>query len=154
MHHRAGLRLLADAAVDHRGAEARVASVGQKTLVDLGGELAGGSEHEHAAAARLRLSRRLAEAVDERERKGRRLAGAGLGAAEEVAAGEHVRDRLRLDRRGRGVALVGEGPQQGFRQAEVGEGRCDDGVGGRGVVGTGHGDSCGYEMPCGPRRDA
>ncbi len=139
--HGAGLRLLADATVDHRRPQARVPAVGEKTLVDLGGEFAGGGEHEHAAPPGLGLPRRLPEAVDEGQGEGRRLAGAGLGAAEQVAAGEHVRDRLRLDRRGCGVALVGESPQESLRQAEVGEGRFEDGISGHGVVGRGHGDS-------------
>jgi hypothetical protein len=46
------------------------------------------------------------------------LAGAGLRGAQQVAAREHERDGLRLDRRGRGVAVFGDGAQQRVGQAE------------------------------------
>ena len=48
-----------------------------------------------------------------------RLAGAGLGAGEHVATGEHERDRLGLDRGGLGVALLGDGTEELGRQPEV-----------------------------------
>ena len=40
--------------------------------------------------------------------EGRRLAGAGLGYADEIAAREHVRNGLGLDRRGGDIFLFGE----------------------------------------------
>ena len=45
------------------------------------------------------------KALEDRQGEGGRLARAGLGDAEEVAAGEHGGDRLRLDGRRRDVVL-------------------------------------------------
>jgi hypothetical protein len=60
--------------------------------------------------------------VQDRQGKCRRLAGAGLGAAQQIAAGEEMGDRLNLDRRRRGVVLGADGAQQRRAQAEIGEG--------------------------------
>ena len=63
----------------------------------------------------------LGEMVQDRQREGRGLAGAGLGDAAEVAAGHHVRDGLGLDR-GRGfIAFGGERLLDRGGEAEVGE---------------------------------
>jgi hypothetical protein len=59
--------------------------------------------------------------LDERQCEGGRLARAGLGATEQVAAGEHVGYGLGLDRRGRVVSLVGERAKDGGGEAEIGE---------------------------------
>jgi hypothetical protein len=45
------------------------------------------------------------EPLKDRQHEGGRLAGAGLGAGEDVASGQHVGDGLRLDGRRLGVAL-------------------------------------------------
>jgi hypothetical protein len=47
------------------------------------------------------------EALQQGEREPGGLAGAGLGGAKQIAAGEDDRNRLRLDGSGNGVALVG-----------------------------------------------
>ena len=77
--------------------------------------------------------------LQQRQRERRGLAGAGLGGAHDVAAGEHERDRLRLDRRHGRVALVGDGALQDRREADRGElerhGPCEGlGVGDTGIV--------------------
>ena len=59
--------------------------------------------------------------VEHRQGEAGGLAGAGLRAAEHVAAHQHGRDRLRLDRRGRAVALLGDGAHDLGRQAELGK---------------------------------
>ena len=59
------------------------------------------------------------EELENREHEGGSLARARLGAGKEVAAGEHDRDRLRLDRRRLGVALGGNRAQQVGRKAEL-----------------------------------
>jgi hypothetical protein len=63
----------------------------------------------------------LGEMVQDRQREGRGLAGAGLGDAAEVAAGHHVRDGLGLDRGGSFVAFGGERLLDRGGEAEVGE---------------------------------
>ena len=55
------------------------------------------------------------------QHEGRRLAGAGLGDAQQVAAGEDGRDGLRLDRRRRRVILRRERVEEGLREPEVSE---------------------------------
>jgi hypothetical protein len=96
-------------------------AVDSDALLDLEGELAGRGEHEGAdrppTAPRVRVRR--AEALEHGQHEGRRLAGAGLGSGHEVAAGEHERDGLGLDRRGHGVALVGDRAQELGRQPEI-----------------------------------
>ena len=56
--------------------------------------------------------------LDDREDEGRGLAGAGLGAGEQVAALEDQRDGLALHRGGLGVALVGDRAKQLGREPE------------------------------------
>ena len=61
------------------------------------------------------------EALQDRQRERRGLAGAGLGEAEEVTSGENMRDRLRLDRRGLLVALGGDRLCDRRDQAQLGK---------------------------------
>ena len=65
-------------------------AVDVEALADLGGQLAGGGEHEHAdgraAAAHLRGC--CDEALEDGERERRRLARARLRAGEQIAARE------------------------------------------------------------------
>ena len=84
--HGGDLGVLADAAVDHGLAEADVLAVGGEALGDLHRELAGRGEDEGAGALRFRRARVLVESVEDRQREAGSLAGAGLGATEEVAA--------------------------------------------------------------------
>ena len=65
-------------------------------LVDLLGQLARGRDDQGAHAA----ARALLETLKNGQRKGRRLAGAGLGQAHDVTPGHDGRDRLLLDRGG------------------------------------------------------
>ena len=91
-------------------------------LLDLERELAGRGEDEGADDARAGGRARRVEALEHRQHEGGRLAGAGLGAGEHVAAGEHERDRLGLDGGGLGVALPRDGAKELGRQPEVIEG--------------------------------
>ena len=116
-----GLRTVTDAAEHGDDREAEVAAIGLEALGDLGGEFARRRQHEAArAAAHRRLTGRL-EAVQDGQREGGRLAGTGLGDAEQVAAFEDGADGLRLDRRRRRVTLVGHGLEQHLVQAEFGK---------------------------------
>ena len=119
---RLDLRVLADAAEDHRAPERQMAAVGREARLDLGGELAGRGQHQDAAALGPRAARLAGEALQDRQREGRGLAGAGLGAAEQIAAREQVRDRLQLDGGRGGVVLGAHGALDRLDQAELGKG--------------------------------
>ncbi len=110
-----------DAAEHHRGGVGQVAAVIAERFGDLVGELAGGREHQHPAAAARGAAVRERQAVQDRQREGRGLAGAGLGDAAEVAARHGRRDRLGLDRGRRDVAGLAERPQHGLGEAEISE---------------------------------
>ena len=113
------LHAVALPAVDRQDVHAaQVRGVALERLADLQGELAGGREHE-----RLRTLLRHVEAREDRQRERRGLAGAGLGEAHDVAAGEERGDGRRLDRRRRLVADVVERLEHRTLEAEVGEGR-------------------------------
>ena len=129
----AHLRALADAAEDHGVAERRVAPVASEALGDLRGELAGRGQHQHL---RLAAERRAGSAgeplekmVQDRQRERGGLARPGLRDAEHVAAGDRGWDRLRLDRRGIGVAVGRDGVEKRLGKLEAGE---RNGTGGRG----------------------
>jgi hypothetical protein len=79
--HRIDLRHLADAAIDERLAEADVFAIGGEALAHLRGELAGGCQHQGAAAARAHLARVFMQRLQDRQGEAGGLAGAGLGAA-------------------------------------------------------------------------
>ena len=76
-----------------------------------------------AVSWRVTVCQRRADAraqpVQRGQRERGRLAGAGLGAAHQVAPGEHGRNGLELDRRGRVVALVAHGAEQRIGQTEL-----------------------------------
>jgi hypothetical protein len=58
------------------------------------------------------------EALQDGQGEGRGLAGAGLGAAQQVAAAQDVRNGLLLDRGRLGVAFLGHRPQEPAVEAE------------------------------------
>ena len=125
---RGELDAVALAAVDRQHAHAlHVGGVLLEGLGDLQRELAGRGQHE-----RLRRLLRQVELRQDRQREGGRLAGAGLGEADDVAALEQRRDGLRLDLRRGLVADVGQRLEHLGREAEVGEGL----LGGVGLVVT------------------
>ena len=92
--------------------------MGVRTRARTGGRTARGGRGRRAGHDRLGVGQPLEDRQDER----RGLAGAGLGAGEDVAAGQDERDRLALDRRGLRVALVGHGTKELGRQPERIEG--------------------------------
>jgi hypothetical protein len=59
------------------------------------------------------------QALEQWQDERRRLAGAGLGARENVAPGKDEWDRLRLDRRRFRIALMGDGAKELGRQPEM-----------------------------------
>jgi hypothetical protein len=87
-------------------------------LVDLHGEFARRRENQRMRGLGAALGAERGDAGEDRQREGRRLAGAGLGDAEHVAAGEIMRDRLGLDRLGRGQACGERALEEGAGDAE------------------------------------
>ena len=75
------------------GREPRAAGEGAEALADLHRELARRREHQRPAGLRRGAGVQLEQLVEDRQRERRRLAGAGLGAAEDVAARQLRRDR-------------------------------------------------------------
>ena len=103
------------------GGQLQVLAVGADRFLDLRGEFARGGEHQGADAVAAELVLGAAahrELVQHRQREGGGLAGAGLGAAEEVVSGEHGGNRLGLDRGGNFVALLAHGFENGGCQVQ------------------------------------
>src|ERR1043166_6234988 len=67
----------------------------------------------------MALRRLLRKPLPDREHEGSGFAGTSLRGGEQVAALQHDGDRLRLDRRGGGVAFVRDGTQQAVGEAEI-----------------------------------
>ena len=84
--------------MDEQGAQAGVLAVFFELLDDLGGEFTHGFEDEHAEVSGC------AEAGEGGQGKGCGLAGAGLGGADDVFAGQDDGDGFFLNGRGRLVA--------------------------------------------------
>ena len=109
-----------DAANQERHGELLVDAVAREVLLDLGGELARRLQDQRARHAGPRAA--VLEDGQHRQREGRRLAGAGLGDAQNVFTGKHMRDGLLLDRGGFVVACGGDRGQDLFAEAEFGKG--------------------------------
>src|SRR5690606_2579781 len=112
---RALLRAVGRAAVQGDHVEpAHGGGEGGDRVCDLHRELAGRGEHQ-----RLHLADGRVHGGQQRQAEGGRLAGAGLGDADHVAALEQRGDRLRLDRRGGGEAELVDRAAQRRRQVDV-----------------------------------
>jgi hypothetical protein len=69
------------------------------------------------------------EALEDWQREGRGLAGAGLCDTAKIAPPEHRRDGVELNRRGRHVTFCGEGIEDRRRESKVGKiGQGGDGL--------------------------
>ena len=109
-----------DAADQERDVELVVDAVFGEALLDLRGEFARRLDDQrarHAGAGAALLQER-----QHGQRESRCLAGAGLGDAEHVAPGEHVRNSLVLDGGGSFVASRSNGRENLFGQAEMRKG--------------------------------
>ena len=95
-----------DAADQERMAELGIFAVLVEAFRHLVGQFAGGLQHQGAWHARLGTAAR--QHLDHREGEAGGLARAGLGDADHVPPLQHLRNSLRLDRRGYGVAAIGD----------------------------------------------
>ena len=89
-------------------------------FTNLGGQLAGGGQHQRTHTAR-RLGRCGGQQLQQGQHKSRRFARAGLGRAQHVCAAQDHGNRRSLDRRGGGVTLAGGGADKGRGQAQLGK---------------------------------
>ncbi len=113
------LFLEADAADQQRLGQLHMLGVGVKVFGHLGGEFAGGAQHQ--AARHPRAGAATGEQGDHRQNEAGGLAGAGLGDAEHVAAFERGWNRALLNR-GRGlVARLFDGFEDFGAQVEFRE---------------------------------
>ena len=119
LHHRADLTTHRHAADRQCRTQADVAAIGVEAVEDLARQFAGRREHQHAAGLGLRADAVFQNAVQDREREGCGLAGAGLGDADDVTAGHCERDGLGLDGRGRVVIFFLECTRDGIGEAEI-----------------------------------
>jgi hypothetical protein len=110
-----GLRLHVDAAEHDQAAQHRLLGVLGDVLGHLDRQLARGGQHQRTHRVARRRGARvlvLEHALQQRQREGGGLAGAGLRRPHDVAAVDDEGNRLGLDRRHRQVAAVGDGAQQ------------------------------------------
>jgi hypothetical protein len=96
-----------------------VTAIGIEALENLSRQFSRWAQHQHAAGFGLRLDAIFQNAMQDRKREGRGLAGAGLGNADDVTAGKCEGDGLSLDRRGREIILFLEGTRDGIGKAEI-----------------------------------
>ena len=120
---RLDLWTLAHAAEDDRGAQGEMTAIGAETVVNLDRELAGWGEDECPHRATLQGQARRCQALQDRQGKGSGLAGAGLSDAEQIPAGEEVRDGLRLNRRRLDIVFRGDGALKRLDEIEFGKGK-------------------------------
>ncbi len=122
VHQRAHLASHRDAADRERVVDAEMASIGVEAVQDLAGKLARGRQHQDAAGLAFRPLRLGGELVQDRQREGRGLAGAGLRDPDDVAPAERGRNGLGLDRGGGDVFLLRKRAQDRLCEAEFTEG--------------------------------
>lgn len=122
-------------AADDLHLQAEDVAVGLEGVGDLHRQLAGRGQDDRAGLLLLGVT--AGEARQGRQTEGEGLAGAGAATAEDVLAGQGVRDGRGLDRERRGHAVLRELADDALGQTEVAEGQ--GGLGGGVVVGVGIG---------------
>ena len=101
------------------GERTDVPAVGAEAVGDLAGQFARRREHQHAAGFLVGPQALGVQALQDRQREGRGLAGSGLRDADDIAALQHERNGLGLDGSGGFVFLFGEGAKDRLYEAEV-----------------------------------
>ena len=115
---RLDLRTLAHAAEDRRHAQRQMFRVGAHVFLDLHHQLARRRDHQRAHPAPLPFAEPSSEMMQNRQDEGRRLAGAGLRDADDIAPGENLRNGGRLDRRRLGVTSFLDGFEDAVVETE------------------------------------
>ena len=116
------LRIDVHAAEHHHRFQRQIFSVGLHRFLDLRGKFARRDEDQTARPSGALIRNGFCgEQMQDRQRETGGLAGAGLRAGQQIAAGQHQRDCLRLHRSGAQVAGIGNGAHQRLRQIQVGE---------------------------------
>ena len=115
------LGILAHAAQDHRQLEIKEAAIGAQALFDLHRQLAGGRQDQGLGFPRTGRDMAHRQFLQQWQPEGCGLAGAGLGDAQKVAAGQQRRDGPALDGRRVGVVFRGQGTQNRLGNAKRGE---------------------------------
>ena len=113
------LRIEADAAEDLQHAQRHILAVIAGALGDLRRELASRGEHQRTRRALARGG--LGKPLQNGQHEACRLAGAGLGAGEHIAACEDRGNGLELNGGGSVVTLIGNGTQQFGLEPEFGK---------------------------------
>ncbi len=96
-----------------------MAAIGIEAVEDLARQFAGRAQHQYAAGLGLRAGTVFQQAMQDRKCERRGLAGAGLGDANDIAAGEGDGNGLGLDGGGRDVVFVFEGTREWIGEAEI-----------------------------------
>jgi len=94
-------------------------AIGAKGVADLDGQFARRRQDQGAHAFRPGRCLVLEQALQDWQAEGRRLAGARLGDAEQVAPGQQVRNRLGLDGSRLGIVFRRESAPDRFDEREV-----------------------------------
>ena len=103
---RLALATKADTAENGRDGKAEMLAIGAEAFGDLRRQFAGRAQHQHAAATARRAALQQSKLMQQGQRKGRGLAGTGLGNAQKVAPFKHGRNGLGLDGGWGFVALI------------------------------------------------
>src|SRR6185437_16905315 len=96
-----------------------VPAISAEAIGDLAGQFTRRRQHQHAAGFLRRTLTLFEKVVQNRQREGRGLAGAGLRNANDITALEGNRNGLVLDRSGSDVFLFGEGAKDRLCEAKL-----------------------------------
>ncbi len=103
---RPDLRPNGGAAINHRRAQAQMAAVGSKAVIDLVSQFTCRRQYQRMRLTAPCRTSAFREAVQQRQSKGGRLASAGLGNAQQIVPFEQRRNGFELDGSWGGVAFV------------------------------------------------
>jgi hypothetical protein len=102
-----------------RRADPEMAAINAKTVEDLTGQFARRAQHQDAAALAQARPGIRGKLMQDRQSKGRRLAGPGLGDSDNIAARHDGRNSLRLNGSRREVIFFGKSTRDGVGKSKV-----------------------------------